>query len=287
MYTLGMIGAENSHSRHIATLCNIEKKAPIRVPMIWGERPKFAKDVSEKGGIPEIVKDWRDMLGKVDAVMIDHRHPGPHYEAARFFLENRVPTFVDKPFTWKLREAKALVDLARDKRTSVITFSSIPIQSEFQAFKRTLAKSGPIRAINSTGPCDLRSRYGGVFFYGIHQVDSAVELLGTNVKRASLARSGPNGIATLFFSDGPMVTMNCIKEGGGGFHWTACTDKGILTHRNAKDGNLYLATIRTLHEWLKAGKAPMSRERMLAPIAVLEAMQKSLDQRKPVNVPTF
>ncbi len=287
MYKLGIIGAENVHSRHIATLCNIKKKAPIRVPMIWGERPKFAKDVSERGGIPEIVKDWRDMLGKVDAVMIDHRHPGPHYEAARFFLDNKVPAFVDKPFTWKLREAKALADLARKKRTSVITFSNVAIQEDFLKFKKEVGKNAPVRAINSTGPCDLRSKYGGVFFYGIHQVDAIVELLGPNVKRVSLERSGPNGIATLFFAEGPMATLNCIKEGGGGFHWTACTDKGVLTHQRTENPARHMEALRMLHRWLKAGKAPMSRERMLAPIAVLEALQKSLDRRKPVNVATF
>ncbi len=284
MLKLGIIGAENSHSFSIGKICNIDKSVAMRVPIIWGETSKFAKAAAERGGIPTIVKDWKEMLGQVDGIMIDHRHPGPHYEVAKYFIERRVPTFVDKPLTWKLSEAKRLLDLAKKKRTPITTFSSIPIQKTFQDFKKNALRNGRVLAVNSTGPADLKSKWGGVFFYGIHQVDAVIELMGTDLKRVSLQRNGDNGIATMLYRDGGIATINCIKKGGGGFHWQACCENGVVTHVRESDSNPYLGSAKLIRALLAKGKQTFSRERMLAPVAALEAMQKSLDTGKPVNV---
>jgi len=284
MLKLGIIGAENSHSHAVAKLCNLDKAVRMRVPVIWGETRAFAKASAEKGAIPNIVKDWREMLGEVDGVMIDHRHPAPHFEPAKFFLEHKVPCFVDKPFTYRLREAKALLDLANRKRTGICTFSAIPIQAAFQAFKKKVISSGPVRAVNSSGPADIKSKWGGIFFYGIHQVDAIIELLGTDVKGVFVHKNLPNAVATMMYRDGTVATINCIKQGGGGFHWTVCTDKGILAQADKRDVNPYRASVKLIEKLIKTNKNIFPRERMLAPVAVLEAMDRSLKTGKPVAV---
>lgn len=283
MLTLGIIGAENSHSYNIAKTCNIDKSVPMRVPLIWGETAKFARHAAELGQIAGIVKDWRELTGKVDGIMIDHRHPTPHFEVARFFIEKRVPLFVDKPFTYRLRHGKELLDLARRKRVPICTFSSIPLQTAFQRFKKQLTKSGTIRAVNSTGPVDLKTKYGGIFFYGIHQVDGIVELLGTDVKSVFVHKHLPNGVATLLFRSGAVATINCIKEGGG-FHWMADTDKGILTQAHKYVAEPYRSSARIIYNLLKTKKNPFARERMLAPVAILEALEKSIKTGRPARV---
>jgi predicted dehydrogenase len=285
MLNLGIIGAENSHSYAIGKTCNIDKAVAMRATVICGETAKFAKEAAEKGGIPHIVKDYREMLGQVDGVMIDHRHPGPHYEVAKFFVENKVPTFVDKPFTWKLSEAKRLLDLAKKTSTPVTTFSAIPIQTAFQQYKKELKKAGNVVAINSTGVADLKSKYGGVFFYGVHQVDAVIELMGTDVKRVELLKSGDNGVGTILYRDGRFATINFIKAGATHFHWRACTDKqGPVCYSDTRDANPYMGSVKLIFKLLKKGEVTFTRERMLAPVAVLEALQKSLDTGKPVNV---
>jgi len=285
MLKLGIIGAENSHSYSVAKLCNVEKAVPMTVPMIWGETPEFAKVAAEKGAIPEIVNDWREMLGKVDGVMIDHRHPAPHYEPAKFYLEHKVPCFVDKPFTYRLHEAKSLLDLAEKMKTGICTFSAIPIQTAFQDFKKQVVASAPVRAVNSSGPVDIESKWGGIFFYGIHQVDAIIELLGTNVESVFVHRNPPNAVATMMYRGGTVATINCIKEGGGGFHWTVCTDKGVLTQSDKRDSNPYLPSVRLIQQLIETNKTLFPRERMLAPVAVLEAMEKSIETGRPVAVP--
>ena len=287
MLKLGIVGAENSHSYSVAKTCNIDKAVAMRVPMIWGETSAYAKNASELGGIPTIVKDWREMLGQVDGIMIDHRHPGPHYEVAKYFLSRGVPSFVDKPLTWKLTEAKKLLDIAKKNRTPVTTFSAIPIQTAFSSFKSQVEKNGGALAFNSTGPVDLKAKWGGVFFYGIHQVDAIVEVLGTNVQQVLLQRNGVNGIATLLFTSGRVATINCIKAGLG-FSWQVTCKNGSNIHYNdTRDANPYMTTVKRIRDLIGKGKQPYSRKRMLAPVAILEALQKSLDTGKVVKVAKF
>ena len=226
MLKIGIVGAENSHAAAVAKLCNVEKCADARVEMIWGEKDEFAQKTAADGRIPVIVKDWREMLGKVDGVMIDHRHAKYHFEPAKFFLSNGVPTFVDKPFTFTLAEGKKLIAIARRKKTPVTSFSCVPLQQDFLDFKAAVARLGQVLSLATAGPADIESQWGGIFFYGIHQVDAIVALLGAGVSTVQLLRHGDNAVAFLTYPKGLIVTMTCIKKGYPPLHWSVLGDKG-------------------------------------------------------------
>lgn len=284
MLKIGIIGAENSHCAAIAKLCNVHKKVAARVTMVWGETPKFAKAAAESGQIPAIVRDWREMAGQVDGVMIDHRHSKYHAEPATFFLERSVPCFVDKPFTFTLAEGRRLCALARQKRVPVTSFSTIRLQRNFAEFKKAAGKIGGIVSLATTGPVELNSKYGGVFFYGIHQVEVILDVLGTRVRWVRLERNGKGGVATLAFENGALATMHCINNGNHAFHWAAVGDKEMLDWKNESDASHYLTGAKTFIEMFRTGKAPYSDERILGPIAVLEALAKSLRTGKRVRL---
>jgi len=85
---IGIIGAENSHTIGYWRLFNIEKKFPgVTVEYVWGETEEFAREAAEKGKIPNIVKDPKEMLGKIDALIVDHRHAKYHLESAIPFIK--------------------------------------------------------------------------------------------------------------------------------------------------------------------------------------------------------
>lgn len=284
MLTFGIIGAENSHCAAIAKLCNVDKKLTARVSCVWGESKKYAKAAAEKGDIPTIVSDWREMLGQVDGVMIDHRHAKHHYAPAKFFLENKVPTFVDKPYTFTLREGKALCRLAKQKKTAVTSFSVIPQEQAFQAFKKDCKKAGTIANLSTAGPVDLKSKYGGVFFYGIHQVDAIVELIGTDADRVHVQPNAKGGAAIITFKSGATATMQMVNNGNWNFTFTATADTEVIHYPHQRDEVPYVGGARLFTKMFRSGKMPFTNDRLLAPVAILEAMAKSIKQRKPVKV---
>ena len=102
----GVIGTENSHVNQACKSFNIErsiKGAVVRVLYPGeGDTPEHARKVQEEGKVPLLVEKPEDMLGEVDAVIIMNRHAKYHCRYARLFLENKIPTFIDKPFSCDL-----------------------------------------------------------------------------------------------------------------------------------------------------------------------------------------
>ena len=284
MLRIGIIGAENSHTAAIGKLCNVEKIVDARVVALWGETPEFAKAAADAAQIPTIVSDWRELLGKVDGVMIDHRHAKYHAEPATFFVNHGIPCFVDKPFTFTLAEGKRLCALARRKKAPITSFSTLVLQKNFQEFRAEVEKIGPLAALTTTGPVDLKSVYGGVFFYGIHQVDPVIELLGPNPQWVEVKQQGANGVALIGYKDGPIVTMNCISAGCKQFHWMAVGQKELRAWPHKNDDAAYVAGLRLFVNMFATGKEPIDHKRFLAPIAVLEAMAKSYKLKQRVRV---
>lgn len=284
MIKLGIVGAENSHCRSIAKVCNIDQAVDCRAVCVWGETPEFARESAAAGQIPTIVSDWREMLGTVDGVMIDHRHAKYHAEVATFFVEHDVPCFVDKPFTFTLAEGKQLCRLARQRGVPITSFSVKVLQDGFAEFRDALGEVGSVAFCTSSGPADIDSQYGGVFFYGIHQVDPVIELFGPAVETVSLRRCGRNALATLWYGEGPVVTINCLNNGLSTFHASVVGDKGILDWTFGRDPAPHLAGAKLFTEMFRTGVEPIAHERMLAPIAVLEALAESLRSGGPVQV---
>lgn len=288
MINIGIVGAENSHTIAIAKILNVDKRVPgFRVAAVWGESRHYARDASERGEIPALVSDPKEFIGKVDAAIVDHRHAKYHLPAVRPLLEARIPLFVDKPFCYRVREGISFLKRARRRRVPVTSFSVLPKQKTFIAFARAVRKLGPISAIVSTGPCDIKSKHGGVFFYGIHQVDMVVRLLGHDVTHAEVHRHQANHTATFYSASGTVSTLNLISGGRPAFHVSVIGEQGREDAEISYDENPYVTGVRTFCRMFKTGKTDETSETILTPIAALQAMERSLKTRKRVKLPSI
>jgi len=282
---LGIIGAENSHTVAIATIINVKKKIKgCSLDYVWGETDEFAKKAAADGQIPNIVKTPLDMMGKIDAVLVDHRHAKYHLKAVWPFVEAGIPAFIDKPFCYRADEGKAFLKMARAKGTPVTSFSVLTHQASFQQFKKNLPRLGTIISAATYGPCDLKSQWGGVFFYGIHQVDMALHAFGFDVKAALITKNEPNATGQLFYPSGLIVTMNLIKEGCHKFGIGAVGAEGASNVAVKYDKDPYLHGVQTSTRMFKTGEEPLTHEQMLRPIQVLEALEKSVKSGKVEKV---
>ena len=281
MLRIGMVGAENSHTTAIAKVLNIEKRvAGARATCLWGETRAFARQAAEAGQIPKIVSKPEEMVGMVDAAVVDHRHGKFHLPAVKALLEAKIPLFVDKPFCYRTAEGRRFLARARELGVPVCSFSTLPKQASFREFRKGMRKLGKISAVVSTGPCDIRSKWGGIFFYGIHQVDMILRLVGYDVAHARVNRgTGQNHTATFSYRGGAVATMNLIGEGRPAFHLTAIGENGRLDSEISMDESSYLTGIRDFVRMFKTGKTPETEETMLGPVAVLEALEKSVARR--------
>jgi predicted dehydrogenase len=287
---IGIVGAENSHCAAVARTLNVDRACRgARVVAVWGETRAFAEKAAEAGQIPEIVRRPEEMIGKIDGVMVDHRHAKYHIPAATPFVEAGVPAFVDKPFSWTVAEGWKLLQLAHAKGVPVTSFSVLPEQASFKKdLRKQVRAAAPITSIATSGPCDLKSKYGGIFFYGIHQVDAILKAFGPGIGRVQVLKAGrgnPNAVAVMAYREGgPIVSMACIASGKGGFTFRAAGTKGTVDYVHASDPNPYLTGVRKFVRMFRTGKEPHTPAEMLETIAVLEALAKSVRTGKRVGV---
>lgn len=282
---IGIIGAENSHTAAIAKTINIEKKIRgFSVDYVWGETQDFARAAAESGQIPNIVKTPKQMLGKIDALVVDHRHAKHHLKAALPFMEQGIPTFIDKPFCYRASEGVEFLKIARKNNAPVTSFSAIPHQQSFKQFVKKMAGMGDIVTGATYGPCDLNSKYGGVFFYGIHQVEMALVAFGYDVSSVLVTRNKKSSTGQLIYSSGKVVTMNFIKEAYHGFA-IAVVGSGEICHQPITfDKNPNLNGIEMFCGMFRTGKEPLTHEQVLKPVQVLQALEMSAKSGKMEKV---
>ena len=282
MFRVGIIGAENSHAFQIGKLLNVDRKIPgTRAVAIWGETRKMARQRSEEAQIPRIVRDPKEMLGNVDGVMVDHRHGKFHLPAVWPFLKAGIPMFVDKPFCFRLAEGKRFLREAAKRNVTVISFSTLKLTRDFETFKKDAKKLGKPLAVAGWGPCDIKGqkKYGGVFFYGCHQIEMLLNAFGNDVLDVQASMSGPNAVATIRFKSGLVSTQFFMAEGKYAFECCARCEKGGVHRKINSDEDPYLAGTKLWVKALRTGKTPFTADDLLAPIAVLEAIEKSLANR--------
>jgi len=287
---IGIVGAENSHTAAVARTLNVRKACGhARVVALWGETRALAEKAAEAGQVPRIVRRPEEMIGHVDGVMVDHRHAKYHMPAVRPFIEAGIPAFVDKPFSFTVAEGWKLLRLAGKKGVPVTSFSTIPEQQAFRKdLRRQLRSVGRITAVETRGPCDLKSRYGGVFFYGIHQVDAILKAFGPGIAAVQVikaARPNLNAVAVMTYRDGgPIVTMHCIQEGPYSFAFRAVGTRGAADYVHRSDEDPYLTGVRKFLRMFRTGRMPHTPAEILEPIAVLEAMSRSARTGRRVRV---
>ena len=273
---IGIIGAENSHTIGFGRMFNIDKKFPgVELTHVWGEEDKYAQAANEKGKIPNIVKDPNEMLGKIDALIVDHRHAKYHLAPAIPFIKAKIPTFIDKPFCYRVSEGKEFLALARSVGTPVTSFSTSAYSDEIFDVKKQIEEMGKIDHFISYSPVDIESQWGGIFFYGVHAVDTMLTLFGDDIEKVRVTRNDKNAIANLAFRNGTLVTMILLKMSYAFANYVE-TKKGIVELKprikNSDPAKAYVDMV----EMFRTGKEPRSHESILYGIAVLEALERSV-----------
>lgn len=277
---IGIIGAENSHTTNLAKMFNIEKLFPgVELQYVWGEKDEYAQKAAKDGNIPNIVKDPKEMLGKIDALIVDHRHAKFHLEPAIPFIKAGIPTFIDKPFCYRVEEGKKFLKMARDLGTPVTSFSTAAVNEQTYDIKKQVEEAGQINHMVCFGPVDIESQWGGVFFYGVHLVDTLTTIFGDNIEKVRVTKNGNHAIADLAFKGGMIATLIFMTQTYA-FKYLAETKKGILELKSrveeAKPSIHYVQMV----EMFRTGKEPRAHESILYSMAVLEALERSVSNEQ-------
>jgi len=108
---VAVIGIGHLGSRHLKVYSEMSDQ--VDLVAVCDSKPDRTQRLAHHYNIP-FLEDYRELAGKVDAVNICTPTVS-HFEIAKFFLEQGVHTFVEKPITYTVEQADELIALAQRK----------------------------------------------------------------------------------------------------------------------------------------------------------------------------
>ncbi len=115
MAIIGCGGIANVHARDLVNLIN--KGEDVEVSFLVDVREDNALRLKKKWGFDkaEVVRDYRSIIGKVDAAIICTPHT-LHYPQALDLIKNNVHVLLEKPMVCKLEHAVDLIEAAEESK---------------------------------------------------------------------------------------------------------------------------------------------------------------------------
>ena len=180
-----------------------------------------------KWDIP-LVDDPRQMIGRVDGMLIESVQGSQHLERARPFLEAGIPCFIDKPFANSVADAEAIVRLAEKHGTVVFSSSSLRYAPEVTTYLAD-EKKGKLVGTLAYGPAHLHPGNPGLLHYGIHAVEMLYALMGAGCDRLTATHEAGVDVVTGHWSDGRVATVRGLRAGRSSlFGFVAFTNRGVF-----------------------------------------------------------
>lgn len=284
MTRIGFIGTENSHTDHFIRFLNAEARHP------GFTATALAGGVSERneklsGDTLSIVEEPEDLIGTVDAAIISTRDGARHREQAEPLLRAGMPVLVDKPLATSVADAQAIIAASQERGSVLLSCSALRFLPQIAEVSEGGTDS--LRQLSLIGPADPDSPYSGLYFYGIHHVEAALEILGNPVVepgsvQVHVSRHGDTTVALTRIA-GVEVSFTFVVPGDGTRvpFYAVATRTDSVTARELVLGPDYNApSVARFVDALSTGRSPMSAAELLSPIVVMDAIVDALNNGK-------
>lgn len=289
MFRIGILGSDNTHALHFAKLCNLPDKNgnyvydDVRVTALYGrdDDPKHTKAVAEQGGVEFIAQKPEDFIGKVDAVMVVTRKGSLHVPEILPFVEQGYPVWIDKPIATSMEDVKKLREACERNNTLITGGSTIKYNYDVLTMRNRIDNGffGEILGGAMNFPGDLTSAYDGIFFYTSHLVEMMFSIFGYDVKSVLATEVTHNQFTAVAKYETFQVALNFLPAGDY-FMTVYGSEKSITTQMDISI--IYKLGFEQFVKMLRTKKMPLSFEELVKPVAVIDAMERSIKEKREI-----
>jgi predicted dehydrogenase len=198
-----------------------------------------------------LVDRLEDLIGRIDAVMIESQQGARHLERVRPFLEAGIPAFVDKPFACTVTEAEAMITLAQRHNVPLLSCSSLRFDRTIQEAVARQAAYGPILSAAIWGTAALHPGNPGLFHYGIHGIEMLYTLLGPGCTHVQATVTEAEDMVTGTWPNGHFGTFHGLRKGSYGFGFTAHYEQGHFAA--TVEGSYYREMLKSIIQTFETG----------------------------------
>jgi predicted dehydrogenase len=286
---LGCVGVDSSHlpefTKRIRAL-NESGQTRCRVTQFWTDGrhdwpnvddvAKWVGTTQELGATR--AESLEKMLASVDGVLVLAVNGNRHLELALPSARKGLPTYVDKPLTCSLKQAKEL--LAESRRSKARCYSASSLRFITEIPKLDFAATGKVVAVDAWGAGELLEMMPHLWHYGCHSIEMVDAIFrasgqGPGVKRVSAIATPNRHLVDYEYHDGRYVRMRLERKGAWGFGATVHGDKGVQSFV-VDFGPVYTRLVEGMVKFFEGGPAPVELRDIVENVAVMEAGNASI-----------
>lgn len=290
MKKIGVIGLDTSHVIAFTELINdpghVHHVPGAKVTVAWpGGSPDFALSRDRVEGYTATLRDQHGVhivdnpeavAEACDVLFIESVDGRVHLEQFQRTVSYERPTFIDKPFTVALEDAREIARLAKESGIPLMSCSSLRYADALQ--EALAGGRDDILGCDVSGPMALQETQPGLFWYGCHSVEMMIAAMGSGCREVRCVQTKGHDVLTAVWEDGRIASMHGVRDGHGNF--------GISLHRKDRFEVIDTAAGRPCYAGLVAvilgnlldGRSPIPMEEMIEVVAIMEAGNSSRQQ---------
>ncbi|QOJ01456.1 MAG: hypothetical protein HRU70_13555 [Phycisphaeraceae bacterium] len=297
---LGIIGIDSSHTPVFSNRINTmhkEGRTPCRVTHLWDpgrhewrhpdgpeqsarDVAKWREDTAKEGVTP--VGTLGELLSNVDGVLVLNINGHRHLELAVGPIARGMPTYIDKPLTCSLDQARALLGMTRQYGARCYSASSLRFITEIPKLDRE--KLGEIVAIDAFGNGEVLDMMPDLWHYGCHAIEMVDAIFkwsgqGPGVAKVSAIRSGnaTSGyhLLDMVYRDGRLARLRMDRDGAWAFGATVHGKKGVQQFV-VDFAPVYTRLVEGMVGFFEGKEPPVGLRDIVENVAVMEAGNRSI-----------
>lgn len=175
---VAIVGVGHLGSRHLKVYDTLRNK--VNLVGICDVKKARTKKLADHYKV-DLYTNYKDLTGKIDAVNIC-TPTSTHHEIAKYFLQNGIHTFVEKPMTLTVDEADDLIELAQAKKLKLQIGHVERFNAAFQSLKFFTKKPLFIECHRLNRFPNRSLDIGVVMDLMIHDIDIILGLVKSPVK---------------------------------------------------------------------------------------------------------
>lgn len=287
MKRIAILGCENSHANtFLGFIKNNEKYRNVEVVGVYSHDETASHKLNETFGVP-VLASYDEAVGKVDGLIVTARHGDNHYKYAKPYIDSGIPMFIDKPITINENEAIEFMQQCKAAGVKVTGGSSCVHNDWVQTLKKERENNvdgatlgGYVRC-----PISLKSPNGGFFFYAQHLVGVTSEIFGSYPKSVK-AFLNDKKLTVIFRYENYDVTGLFCDENYSCYYAMRVSEHHVNGNEFPITGDspCFLAEFDEFYSLLCGGEQKISYKDFIAPVFVMNAINRSLADNCEVTV---
>lgn len=195
--------------------CQIDS---AEVVAVWTQDTELSRNIAKSSRIKQVMLEYTDMIGKVDAVLLARDDSENHLKYAEPFLRAGLPIYIDKPIALSVEDLERLYALEQYPG-QIFTCSALRFSKELILTEADRKELGQIKNITAFTPKSWNK-------YAVHIIEPVLNMLPkgdvpieftsplTSDDSGSLIVRWRSGIQTSFFALGDGLAPLSIRVSG-------------------------------------------------------------------------